>query len=525
MADASDTARRALRRDLGTSILLVALAFLFCAIYAVFLISFRGEFLIVVKGRWILPVFLVLLVAGAVVSLVFSIASRRAGKPKGFFTEMLATPSANRAWVITWSLWNILIITPVLWVGRIMAFGALGSVPLFAVGILALPFIGYAVLFAVSSLKGLIDAARHRTGLRLMRGAALTGFAFFFAFASFGVVAATWHPQWTPGVQHTALFRPGEEPGRAYRIPSMIVLPGDVVLAFAESRFDAMSDLLDINIVMKRSIDGGRIWSGIKTVIDEGRHTVHSPTALYDKDTGTVWLAFCVDYAAMYLIQSTDLGETWSPPRDITRELGMPLGVYCHSGPGNGIQLSSGRLAIPVTLDEPRVIFSDDHGRNWKAGSPIGAGAEPQILEAADGSVDANLRAGLAQNRIMAVSRDGGESWAPWYHVGGLPDSDTQGSILRFTSAKTREKNRVLFSNPGAGYRGSMTIRMSYDEGKTWSVSKMIYAGAAGYSDLAVLSDGSILVLFETGKYDLRESITLARVDIAWLTGGQDRLN
>jgi sialidase-1 len=503
--------------DLAASIVLAALALLFCAIYAVFLSSFRGEFLIVVKGSWILPVFLVLLVGGAVVSFVPS------GSRSGGFPDGLDSPAANRAWVTGWSVLQLAEIVPVLLVGKVMTLGALGSVPLFLVGVLALPFAGYAVFLAAGSVTRLAALVRGRD-TRLMRGAALTGFAFFFAFASFGVVAATWHPRWTPGVAHSPLFVPGDEPGRGYRIPALVVLPRDVVLAFAESRVDAMSDLLDINIVMRRSTDGGRSWAPLRTIVDEGRHTVSSPTPVYDAVTGTLWLPYCVDYAAMYIIKSSDGGETWSAPRDLTRETGLTHGLYSHSGPGNGIQLSTGRLAIPATLGDPRVVYSDDHGLSWKAGVAIGNGAEPQIFEAVDGGVYANLRAGLGKERIMARSTDGGASWAPWYYVDGLPDSDTQASITRFTSEKTGSRNRVLFSNPGAGYRGSMTIHLSYDEGKTWPVRKTLSTGAAGYSDLAVLSDHTILLLFEAGTYDLRESITLARVSLDWLTGGADQI-
>ena len=86
------------------------------------------------------------------------------------------------------------------------------------------------------------------------------------------------------------------------------------------------------------------------------------------------------------------------------------------------------------------------------------------------------------------------------YHE-GLPAAGTQASILRFTSEEQHEQNRILFSNPGQPYRGSLTIRMSYDEGETWEVPKLVYEGAAGYSQLAVLSDYTILALFEAGVY------------------------
>lgn len=524
MASSVDTTRGDSRRDLVLSILQLVLSLLFCVIFFIFLTSFGGEFLIVVKGLWILPVFLTLLVGGAIVSVVLSAKSLRAGTLLGVLSERLRNPAAKTAWLIFWSTWNIVAIIPILLVGKVLAFGALGSVPLFLIGILALPFVGYAVMFAISSMKTLLRLVQRRSNVRLMRGAALSGSAFLFVFVSFGILCAFWKPQWTEGVQHSELFVPGEERGRGYRIPAMVVLPGDVVLAFAESRIDAMSDLLDINIVMKRSMDGGQTWSSLQVVEDVGQHTVHSPCPVFDRDTESVWLPFCVDYETLYITQSADLGETWSEPRDMSQELGLPEGTWCHNGPGNGIQMSTGRLVIPTSLGGARVLYSDDHGTNWNIGEPIGMGGEPQVYERVDGALCANLRSERGGNRIMACSNDGGETWGQWSYNEALPDAGTQASILRFTTAEEYTRNRLLFSNPGAPFRGEFTIRMSYDEGETWDVSRLVYEGAAGYSQLAVLSDHSILALFETGRYDLRESITLIRVDLDWLTDGTDQL-
>jgi sialidase-1 len=157
-------------------------------------------------------------------------------------------------------------------------------------------------------------------------------------------------------------------------------------------------------------------------------------------------------------------------------------------------------------------------------GEPIGTGGEPQVFERVDGTLCANLRSTRGGYRIQACSSDGGETWEPWSHNEDLPAAGTQASILRFTEEPSGYRNRVLFSNPGASFRGEFTIRMSYDEGVTWPISKLVYQGAAGYSSLAVLSDRAILALFETGRYDLRESITLIKVDLDWLTDGMDQM-
>lgn len=524
MVNAVPVPRKELRQELLVSLLHVILAVLLCVIYVVFLSSFAGEFLIVVKGLWILPVFLVLLVGSSIAGLILSISSLRSRTLRSLPDQAGWSPRARAVWLIGWSIWDLVAIVPILLVGKVLSLGALGSVPSVLIGVLALPFVGYALVYAVGSLSGLSLILRRRGEPRLARGAAGSGFAFLFVFAAFGMLSASWNPRWTDGVEHTELFSEGEEPGRSYRIPAMVVLPGDVLLAFAESRVDAMSDLLDINLVMKRSLDGGRTWSGLQVVQDIGRHTIHSPCPVFDRETATVWLPYCVDYETLYIIESSDAGLNWSEPRQLSQELQLPEGTWCHNGPGNGIQLSSGRLVIPTSLGGSSVIYSDDHGQSWALGHPVGKGEEPQVFERADGAVCANLRNTRGGHRIVACSPDGGGSWGPWEYDTGLPDAGTQASILRYTSEAAGLRNRLLFSNPGAPYRGEFTVRMSYDEGESWKVSRLVYEGAAGYSQLAVLSDYTILALFETGRYDLRESITLIRVTLDWLTEGKDPL-
>jgi hypothetical protein len=518
------TAVKRFKDDFVLSVLISVFSLLFCVIFFIFVTSFGGEFLIVVKGLWILPVFLVILMAGAIYMTVMSFMSMKSGEARGLFKDDVMKLRESKVWTVGWSFWNIVASIPILLVGKVLALGALGSVPNFLIGILMIPFIGFVLLLMSGSIKVIVDILRRRKEVRLVRGAALMGFAFMFAFGSFGVLCALWNPQWTEGVEHVELFVPGEEAGRGYRIPAMIVLPGDVLLAFSESRVNAMSDLLDIDIVMKRSQDGGSTWSVLQVVQDVGKHTVHSPCPVFDEDTKTVWLPFCVDYENLYVMNSADGGLTWSEPRDLMQELGITEKTWCHNGPGNGIQLSTGRLIIPTTLDQARVIYSDDHGASWKMGDPIGQGGEPQVFEQVDGSLCANLRSQRGGFRIVACSEDGGETWGSWAYDEDLPAAGTQASILRFTTVATSDRNRILFSNPGQPYRGNLTLRMSYDEGETWAVSKLLYEGAAGYSQLAVLSDHTILVLFETGKFDLRQSITLARVDLAWLTDDMDQI-
>jgi sialidase-1 len=64
---------------------------------------------------------------------------------------------------------------------------------------------------------------------------------------------------------------------------------------------------------------------------------------------------------------------------------------------------------------------------------------------------------------------------------------------------------------------------VSYDEGATWPVSRVVHDGPAAYSSLVVLPDGTIGLLFERGATSPYETITFARFTLEWLTGGRDR--
>jgi hypothetical protein len=87
------------------------------------------------------------------------------------------------------------------------------------------------------------------------------------------------------------------------------------------------------------------------------------------------------------------------------------------------------------------------------------------------------------------------------------------------------DRNRLLFSNPAsASSRVAMTVRLSYDEGQTWPVSKLLHGAAAAYSSLTVLPDNSIGCLYEAGISSPYETITFARFNLEWLTGGNDRV-
>ena len=64
-----------------------------------------------------------------------------------------------------------------------------------------------------------------------------------------------------------------------------------------------------------------------------------------------------------------------------------------------------------------------------------------------------------------------------------------------------------------------MTVRLSYDEGKTWAASRQIYAGPSAYSCLVGLREMEVGCLYERGNKTAYETITFARFSLEWLTG------
>ena len=126
--------------------------------------------------------------------------------------------------------------------------------------------------------------------------------------------------------------------------------------------------------------------------------------------------------------------------------------------------------------------------------------------------------------RALAWSRDGGVSWSKVKFDKTLIEPICQGSILRYGPlAKGAGRNRILFSNPTSRKaRVGMTVRMSYDEGESWPISRELHTGPAAYSSLTVLPDGSIGCLYEVGERLAYESIRFARFSLGWLSQGKD---
>ncbi len=357
-------------------------------------------------------------------------------------------------------------------------------------------------------------------------------------------------------LEQTDVFVAGQDGVFEYRIPGLLTSNKGTLLAFCDARVNKPGDPPNkIDLVMKRSFDGGRTWGVLQRLAQNGAGAVADSCGLIDRQTGTIWI-FSVyapegigsSNAAPGLsgasfqfkaIKSDDDGATWSQPIDRTAMVKRPEWAAGSTGVGRGTQMRNGRLLLPryyADYLQPRtapedgasfVCFSDDHGETWKMGALTkfkGGTNECQVVELADGSLLLNMRGMTGNVRKIARSRDGGETWSEVVEDPNLIEPRCQGSLQMYTDARSHDKSRLLFSNPASLERKNLTVRLSYDEGRSWPVAKQLHAGPAAYSCLTVLSDLTAACLYERGEGKAYEKITFARFSLDWLTDGKDAI-
>ena len=355
----------------------------------------------------------------------------------------------------------------------------------------------------------------------------------------------------TPETQ--ILFDGGQEGYHTYRIPALLQAANGDLLAFCEGRRDSPSDSGQIDLLLKRSADGGRTWSDQEVIVTEPELTCGNPCPVLDRDTGIIWLPFCKNLAAggqekitaaraprtVWLTHSADHGRTWATPVEITAQVKKTCWTWYATGPGQGLQLASGRLIIPcdhntgIRFDgsDPygsHLIYSDDHGATWRIGAILSLpGNECYALELDDGDVYLNCRTRKDLGvRSYGYSRDGGLSFIEegFHHELVEPRrfrGGCQGSLLKLP-APGGEGSLLLFCNPATAQeeRQRLAIHVSADQGRTWKEARVICPGPSAYSDLALTKDGLIACLYEAGDQRYNERLVLARFSAQWLLGG-----
>lgn len=321
-----------------------------------------------------------------------------------------------------------------------------------------------------------------------------------------------------------------------YRIPAIVTAPNGDLIAAIDERVPNCGDLrtnTNVNIIVRRSADNGKTWSAIEKVLDfpEGQ-SASDPSMIVDSVTNEVFMFYNFmnldtekDVYYLHVVKSNDNGKTWGTPQDITSQITKPEwhDDFKFITSGRGIQTRSGKLLhTMVNLNSGLHLFgSDDHGKTWYfIDTSIQPADESKVIELSDGTLMINARVNGAGMRYVHTSTDEGQTWTT-NPAPKLKDPSCNGAIIRYTAVEDGDdKNRLLFSNANSYKdRINLTVRISYDEGKTWTEGKTIYDGPSAYSDLTILENGDIGVFFEQDNYTKNSFVSFS---LDWLTDGKD---
>lgn len=338
-------------------------------------------------------------------------------------------------------------------------------------------------------------------------------------------------------MKRQALFQSGTHGYHNFRIPALVATPSGVLLAFCAARYGMGDDWDASDLVLRRSIDGGATWSEMRVLAGDGQFPHDNAVPIAGRD-GTLHLLFTRNSARLFHCTSQDEGQTFSPPVELTQVVQGFASVYpwnvCASGPGHGIELSSGRLLVPLWLSSGgrmhrpsavATIYSDDGGRRWQRGELVCQDSawvknpsEAALAQLADGRVLISVRnESPQQRRWLAYSADGSSVWQSGY-AADLLEPVCMASLLALpdgTLLHVAPSPRTVVTQPWYGrtapdpanptthasplLRQRLVAYVSWDGGNRWVEAGVLEPGWAGYSDLARTPDGYLHCFYEAG--------------------------
>jgi sialidase-1 len=367
-----------------------------------------------------------------------------------------------------------------------------------------------------------------------------------------------------PGCTSSVPYVSGEGGYDTYRIPAAVTTADGTVLAFAEGRRGGAGDTGDIDVVLRRSADGGCTWGPLTVVAAGDGDTRGNPAPVVDLRTGAVVLLTSYNSGdvteaqimrgeatpeqsrRVFVQHSRDDGRHFSAPREITPQVKRPSWRWYATGPGHAIALTrgphAGRLVVPAnhsasppagspdTGQERRyygahAILSDDGGRTWRPGfvddsyDGVNNANESTAAQLPDGRVYFNARdqhGTSPGNRLDSHSSDGAESldrpYAPQPTLNDAPV--VQGSVLQLPG----RRSPLLFSGPSVPTaRQAMALWRSTDGGATFTRALTLSQRPAAYSDLVPLGRKTVGILYETGVDGTYETIEFRRIPVGRL--------
>ena len=339
------------------------------------------------------------------------------------------------------------------------------------------------------------------------------------------------------------VYASGTDGYKSFRIPAIVKAKNGDLLAFCEGRVDGGADFGNIKIVLKRSSDNGKTWSALQVVASNDTLQAGNPAPVVDLTDpqypqGRIFLFYNtgnghememrkgVGHRDVLYKTSIDNGKTWSESTDITLQVNRiyqpqinPLWnfkedwrTYANT-PGHALQFDEGKykgriyVAANHSSGDPKPelrdyqahgFYSDDHGATFQLSEavPFYGSNESTAAQLTNNSLMMNSRNQTGKYRVVSLSKDGGETWDTTYMDYNLPDPICEGSLLNI-GTKNYQSVLAFSNNTDKQKRDSLTLRISFDEGKTWKKNFLIEAKGTDYSDIVTLSGNTIGVLYE----------------------------
>jgi sialidase-1 len=348
--------------------------------------------------------------------------------------------------------------------------------------------------------------------------------------------------------QVTIIHKQGQFNCHTFRIPAMATTDKGTLLAVYDMRYKSRRDLQGhMDIGLSRSTDGGETWAHPIPIMDmkkfgglpEDQNGCSDPNILIDRKTGEIFVSavwthgkpnthqwrgrgsepgYSIHKSSQFMIvRSSDDGVNWGEPENWTQRLKDLKWHLFAPAPGNGITLKDGTLVMPTQgrdktgLPFSNLMWSEDHGKSWTVSKHArGNTTECAVVELSDGSLMLNMRdnrnrsnQSKSNGRAVGVTKNFGKTWAVHSSDhGSLPEPVCMASLISHDLADGR---RILFfSNPNSKHRREkMTVRMSLDQGKSWSKSILLDQKGGAYSSLTMVDDQTIGILYESSVADM----------------------
>ena len=293
--------------------------------------------------------------------------------------------------------------------------------------------------------------------------------------------------------------------------PTLTVLPDGELLA-AWYSYDGPHELDGSAIYMARRPADSEQWEPAALHVD--RTEGDGNPVLYSEGDD-VWLFQAVvplgwSTSRVEVQKSADRGYTWTA----ARSLGGTLGTNVRYAP---VRTDAGTLLLPAYDDllQRSLFYTSDDGDDWTLtavlADPPHALIQPSVARLESGRLLAAMRSTSGWLAVSASDNDGA-NWSP-PQDSGFANPGSPAALLRLDDG-----NLVLILNEDDAARTPLSIRLSTDEGLTWSAARSLVSGEGEYAYPAAVqtADGHIHVLY---SHD-RERIQHIELNEAWIVAG-----